>query len=115
MFPILLATVVPALFCLTIAFVLRPQAEASVSVEPWKKNHNITYRPTTYLASTWGAKPAPFKYQTQEDPADPNPIYDDFASLIRASEARMQAEIDASVKAHKILHELKLEAERHLV
>lgn len=103
MLPIVLITVVPMLLISAIAFVLRPKSEAAV--EPWTKNYNVTYRPTTYVSSTWGVKPR-FKYQTQEDPADPNPIYDELEGFIRESEARMQAEIDAAVKAHKILVEL---------
>lgn len=106
MLPIVLITVVPMLLISAIVYVLRPQGEVAVAVEePWTKNHNKTYRPTTYVSSTWGKKPA-FKYQTQEDPKDPNPIYDELEVLMRESEARMEADVAAALTAHKILIEL---------
>lgn len=112
MLPILAGTAFPMLIIAAIVFVLRPKGEATVAVEPWKKNYNVTYRPTTYVASTWNTKR--FNYQTQDDPADPHPIFDEVDILVKASEERMRAEIDAMVKARKILFEIGQEQKKQL-
>lgn len=112
MLPILAGIVFPMLIISAIVFALRPKGE--VAVEPWKKNYNVAYRPSTYVSTTWNTKPERFKYQTQEDPADLHPIFDEVDTLVKASEERMRAEIDAAVKARKILFEIGQERKRQL-
>lgn len=110
MLPILLATVVPFVICIALALVLRPKDgvqydyPTTVIVTPPARGH-------IYFSDSYGKKPAPFKYQTYEDPADPSPIGDNIDALMRASEARLQAAFRATDIAQKILIELGQKAQ----
>lgn len=117
MLPILMGTAVPFVIIVAIVIVLLPKGEGVPQYDyPTMVIINKPPRGRIYVSSTWGVTPEPerFKYQTQEDPADPNPIYDELEGFIRESEARMQAEINAAVKAHKILFELGEERRKQL-
>lgn len=102
----ILSIAIPVLIITLIVIVLNPKGVVVIYDHPTTVIVNKSPRGHVYFASTWGAEPEPFKYQTQEDPADPNPIYDELEGFMRESEARMQAEIDAAVKAYKILYVL---------
>lgn len=117
MLPILAGTVIPMLIISAIVFVLRPKGGATVEDLYDHPTSVIISKPNRghiYFSSTWNAKPERFKYQTQEDPADLHPIFDEIETFISASEARMVAEIDAAYKARKILFELGQERRKQL-
>lgn len=104
--PALMATLIPALVLLGIAYVLRPKAEVVVPKIP-----NQKFQAHIYVSSSWGQeKIEPYKRTVREDPADPNPIYDGLELLMRESEARLEA----SLKANKILFELGQRAQLQL-
>lgn len=110
----ILSIAIPVLIIILVVVVLNPKGVVVIYDHPTTVIINKPPRGHIYFASTWGAKPEPFKYQTQEDPAELNPIYDELEGFMRESEARLQAEIDAVSKAHKILFEIGEKSRKQL-
>lgn len=110
----ILSIAIPVLIITVIVVVLNPKSVVVIYDHPTTVIINKPPRGHIYFSSTWGAKPEPFKYQTQEDPAELNPIFDGLSILMNASEARMKADIDAIIMANKFLAEIAEESRQQL-